>query len=140
MVTNPDEESLAILDRGAAELWRNGVLVGHLTSALERGWGLARPLGTQTFVWFLVTLVNGDRYIIEDYPPYATLPDALLGRLKPEQSADGDFDVRWLTGEARARAWTEYGIHESFGSYRFEGTQVQEWWWSRFLDRLKGRS
>jgi hypothetical protein len=118
-----DPATRDLLDRGAAELWRDGNLVGHVTTALEQGWGSGRPLGTQTFVWLLVTLDDGVPYVIEDYPPCATLPDVLAGRLAPQNSAEGPYEVRWLEGTARGRAWNELGIHETFGSYRPEGSQ-----------------
>jgi hypothetical protein len=138
-VNELDPATRVLLDEGAAELWRDGHLVGHVTTALERGWGSGRPLGAQTFVWLLVTLDEGVRYIIEDYPPYATAPGAVAGILKPEDSTEGTYEVRWLEGTARERVWKELGIHESFGSYRFEGTHPTDWWWSRLLGRIRDR-
>jgi len=130
----------ALLDRGAAELWQDGALVGHLTTILEKGWGSGRPFGTQTFIWLLVTLTNGERYVIEDCPDYLTTPGALAGSLDAEVGkAAPPYEVRWLDGPERELAWTEFGIHHSPGSYRFEGTHEVEWWWSRLLDRMRGR-
>jgi hypothetical protein len=139
LVNDLDPRTHALLDKGAAELWRNGQLAGHVTTRLEEGWGAGRPLGAQTFVWLLVTLDDGVRYVIEDYPPYATVPDALAGHLTPENAAESAYDVRWLEGPARERVWRELGIHESFGSYRPEGSQSKDRGWPRLLGRIRRR-
>lgn len=135
-----DTSTRELLDHGAAELWRDGALVGHLSASLEQGWGLGRPTTAQTFVWFLVSPNDATPYVIEDYPPYETLPDAVSGRLEPEDPGPGLYEVRWLHGAEREVAWQRFGIHEPIGTYRLEGCgEPVDWWLSRLIDRIRGR-
>ncbi len=137
-------EFIALHNGQIASLSFEGRTVGYLACQKEQGWGLGKPFGTQTFAWYLVTLVDGRQYVIEDYPPYATTPELAQGYLEDERALDDaepprTYEVQWLPEAEQAAAREEYGINRSPGTYRFEGTIEVEWWWSRLLDRMRGR-
>ena len=138
MVMEPDPETISLLDHGVAELRAEGEVVGHLASTIETGWGSAHPFSKQLFLWYLVTLNDGSQYVIEDYPPYATLPDLIAGRLNREHRDGEPYEVNWLERD-REGAWARFGMHDSPGSYKFEGEVpvFVEWPWTRFLRRRK---
>lgn len=101
-----EPETVELLDRGAAELVRDGDVVGHLTTLVELGWGAGRPFGNQQFVWFLVTLDSGERHIIEDDPPYATVPEVRAGHLISEDVDSGTRQAAWASTRPRGTGET----------------------------------
>lgn len=102
-----------------ASVHLDGVCVGYLATQVEamRAGFLLRRMER---VWLLLTLLDGTVEIEEDYPPrWWSVRELAEGHItwSSLNGRDVDYEVRWLTGDARERAWGRYGIVEEVGTY-----------------------
>lgn len=101
-----------------ASVHLDGVHVGYLATQVEpirAGFLLRR----QERVWLLLTRLDGMQDIHEDYAPWGYVSDLRNGHINwsPREGGNVDYEVRWLAGDERHRAWLRYGIVEEVGTY-----------------------
>lgn len=102
-------------------LYLGGSHVGYLATTVEQ-MRAGVLLRRQPRVWLLLTRLDGTLDIQEDYAPWVSVSELREGHINwsPNWSAHGDdvdYEVRWLTGEARHSAWLLYGLVEDVGKY-----------------------
>ena len=98
----------------------DGQVAGYLATIVDQFWTPFRPLTWQERVWWLVTWADGRRdRIEEDYPPWTLVQEVRKGyaELEINPGRDQRFQVQWLEGDARAEAWSHYGILDDVGAY-----------------------
>jgi hypothetical protein len=66
-----------------------------------------------------VTWLDGTRERIEeDYRPWTSVAELSDGHLTWDKNGrEQRFEVEWLSGQDRDRAWKDFGIHEAVGTY-----------------------
>lgn len=102
-----------------AALHRNGSHVGYLATKVEpmrSGFLLRRSHR----VWLLLTRLDGTLDIREDYPPWTYISELRDDHIEwswTQGGSDVDYEVRWLSGDERDRAWLRYGIVDEVGTY-----------------------
>ena len=91
--------------------------MGHVATIVDsfRGLLLVKP----TRVWLLVTWLDGTRQgIEEDYQPWTSVAELSDGHLTWNKNGpEPGFEVEWLSGQDRDRAWKDFGIHEAVEAY-----------------------
>ena len=102
-----------------ASLHVNGSHVGYLATTVEpmRAGLLLRR---QERVWLLLTLLDDTVDMQEDYAPWAYVSEIRQGHIEWASSNRADvvdYEVRWLSGDERERAWVRYGVVEDVGTY-----------------------
>ncbi len=101
-----------------ASVHLDGAHVGYLATKVEsmRAGFLFRR---QERAWLLLTRLDGTLDIQEDYPPWAYVLELRNGHINwsSRDGGDVDYEVRWLAGDEKRRAWLRYGIVEEVGTY-----------------------
>jgi hypothetical protein len=100
-----------------ASVHLRGSHVGYLATVVEPMRAGLR-LRRQERVWLLLTLLDGTVDMQEDYAPWTYVRDLGDGHINWSSfEADVDYEVRWLAGDERSRAWLRYGILGDVGTY-----------------------
>lgn len=101
-----------------ATLHRDGSHVGYLATSIEpvQSGSLLRR---NHRVWLLLTGLDGPVDIQEDYAPWTYINDMRDGHIDWSwfTGPDAGYEVRWLSGEERDRAWSQYGLVDEVGTY-----------------------
>jgi hypothetical protein len=111
------EPDLGIFADGLAVLRQGTSVVGHVATIVDSFRGLF--LIKEARVWLLVTWLDGTRERIEeDYRPWTAVAELLNGHFTVEREGrEQRFEVEWLSGVERDRAWTEFGILDAVEAY-----------------------
>lgn len=99
-------------------LYEGGAHAGYLATTVE-AMRAGLLLRRQERVWLLLTGLDGNQEIQEDYAPWVCIPDLRDGHIKWgwHEGDEVDYEVRWLSGDQRQSAWPRYGIVEDLGTY-----------------------
>lgn len=105
----PRDPRLDPFREGAWELWKDGVVVGHLISSIGRMRSFPMLWVKQEQMWFGVVWRAGQRdRSCEDYGPDWLVVGALEKGFYEDEIRGGRFDARPVSSPERSRLWHAY--------------------------------
>jgi len=107
---------LEAFDRGCLTLSRDGVLLGHVATAVSPFWSPGRPLTIQQRVWLVVVWADGKKeWSEEDYPPWTYVREIGEGKLEWPYPGprEGVYEVAWLVQGEREAKLLELGVTDA---------------------------